>query len=122
MRRRELIALIGGAAAWPLAAFGKAQRIAIAVPCSDRSIWAVPRPRSVVSAIFTGRLRAMQRRKARLIGQAAAFTLLLPSVANADAADVAICSLVAKPSSFDRQTITLQGIATAVKSEVVPVI
>jgi len=115
MRRRELIALIGGAAAWPLAAFGKAQRIAIAVPCSDRSIWAVPRPRSVVSAIFTGRLRAMQRRKARLIGQAAAFTLLLPSVANADAAEIAICSLVAKPSSFDRQTITLQGIATAVK-------
>jgi len=32
MRRRELIALIGGAAAWPLSAFGKAQRIAIAVP------------------------------------------------------------------------------------------
>ena len=115
MRRRELIALIGGAAAWPLAAFGKAQRIAIAVPCSDRSIWAVPRPRSVVSAIFTGRLRPMQRGKARVIGQAAAFTLLLPSVANADAAEIAICSLVAKPSSFDRQTITLQGVATAVK-------
>ena len=57
----------------------------------------------------------MQRRKAGVIGQAAAFTLLVPSVASADAAEVAICSLVAKHSSFDRQTITLQGIATAVK-------
>jgi hypothetical protein len=57
----------------------------------------------------------MQRRKVGVIGQAAALTLLLPSVASADAAEVAICSLVAKPSSFDRQTITLQGTATAVK-------
>jgi hypothetical protein len=83
--------------------------------CSDCSVWAVPRPRSVASAIFTGRLRPMQRRKARVIGQAAAFTLLLPSLVSADAAEVTTCSLVGKPSSFDRQTITLQGIATAVK-------
>ena len=57
----------------------------------------------------------MQRTKLGVLGQAAALALLLPSVARADAAEVAICSLVAKPSGFDRQTITLQGIATAVK-------
>jgi hypothetical protein len=56
----------------------------------------------------------MQRRKAVVIGQAATLALLA-SVASLDAAEVAICSLVAKPSSFDRQVITFQGTATAVK-------
>jgi hypothetical protein len=56
----------------------------------------------------------MQRRKAGAIGQAATLALLA-SVASLDAAEVAICSLVAKPSSFDRQAITFQGTATAVK-------
>jgi hypothetical protein len=56
----------------------------------------------------------MQRRKAGVIGQAATLALLA-SVASLDAAEVAICSLVAKPSSFDRQVITFQGTATAVK-------
>ena len=59
----------------------------------------------------------MQRTKLGVLGQAAALALLLPSVARADAAEVAICSLVAKPSTFDRQTITLQGTATAVKKK-----
>jgi hypothetical protein len=40
---------------------------------------------------------------------------LLTSIASADAAEVAICSLVAKPSNFDRQPVTFQGTATAVK-------
>jgi hypothetical protein len=56
----------------------------------------------------------MQRRKAGVVGQAATL-VLLASVANLDAAEVAICSLVAKPSHFDRQVITFQGIAAAVK-------
>jgi hypothetical protein len=56
----------------------------------------------------------MQRRKAGVIGRAATLALLA-SIASADAAEVAICSLVAKPSNFDRQPVTFQGIATAVK-------
>ena len=55
-------------------------------------------------------------RRLGLIGQAAALTLLA-SVVSANAAEVAICSLVAKPSNFDRQTITFQGMATAVKKK-----
>jgi hypothetical protein len=51
-----------------------------------------------------------------LIGQAATLALLA-SGARADAADVAICSLVAKPSNFDRQAITFQGVATGVKKK-----
>ena len=72
-------------------------------------------PRSRGSALVGGGWRIAMR--PRLIGQAAALALLLPSVARADAAEVAICSLVAKPSTFDRQTITLQGTATAVKKK-----
>ena len=49
-----------------------------------------------------------------MIGRAATLALLA-SIASADAAEVAICSLVAKPSNFDRQPVTFQGIATAVK-------
>jgi hypothetical protein len=56
----------------------------------------------------------MQRRKVRAIGQAAALALLA-SVASPDAAEVAICSLVAKPSGFDRQVIAFQGTVTDVK-------
>ena len=40
---------------------------------------------------------------------------LLASGAGADAAEVAICSLVTKPANFDRQAVTFQGTATAVK-------
>ena len=53
----------------------------------------------------------MQRTKVGLIGQAAILALLA-SVATAEAADIAICSLVAKPSNFERQAITFRGIAT----------
>jgi hypothetical protein len=49
-----------------------------------------------------------------LIGQAAALALL---GAGAEAADVAICSVVAKPSNFDRQAITFQGVTTGVKKK-----
>ena len=56
----------------------------------------------------------MQFTKTGLIGQAAILALLA-SGASADAADVAICSLVAKPFNFDRQVITLQGTAGDVK-------
>jgi hypothetical protein len=78
---------------------------------SQRSIWS---QRKIPSL---GRSRLMQRKKIGVICQAAALALLLPSFASADAAEVAICSLFAKPSTFDRQTITLQGIATAVKKK-----
>ena len=56
----------------------------------------------------------MQRWNLRVFGQAATLALLA-SVAGADAAEVEICTLVTKPSSFDRQTITFQGKVTAVK-------
>ena len=56
----------------------------------------------------------MQRRKIGVIGRAATLALLA-SIASADGAEVAICSLVAKPSNFDHQPVTFQGTATAVK-------
>ncbi len=49
-----------------------------------------------------------------LIG-GAAILVLLGSAATSNAADLGVCSLVGKPSNFDRQAITLQGKATAVK-------
>jgi hypothetical protein len=49
-----------------------------------------------------------------VIGRAATLALLT-SGAGADAAEVAICSLVTKPANFDRQAVTFQGTATAVK-------
>lgn len=52
----------------------------------------------------------MQRRKAQTLAGVTA--VMLASVA-ADAAD--ICSMVSKPASFDHQTVTLQGTATALK-------
>jgi hypothetical protein len=58
----------------------------------------------------------MQRKMIEVIGQVAT-VVLLASVASADAADIPICSLVAKPSNFDRQAITFQGVATAVKKK-----
>ena len=58
----------------------------------------------------------MQFTKTGLIGQAAILGLLA-SGASAVAADVAICSLVAKPSNFDRQVITFQGTAGDVKKK-----
>ena len=58
----------------------------------------------------------MQFTKTGLIGQAAILALLA-SGASADAADVAICSLVAKPSNFDRQAITFQGTVRDVKKK-----
>ena len=58
----------------------------------------------------------MHLTKTGLIGQVATLALLA-SGAGADAADVAICSLVAKPSNFDRQAITFQGTARDVKKK-----
>ena len=58
----------------------------------------------------------MQFTKTGLIGQVVTLALLA-SGAGADAADVAICSLVAKPSNFDRQAITFQGTAGDVKKK-----
>jgi hypothetical protein len=37
------------------------------------------------------------------------------SLAAANAADVGVCSIVAKPANFDHQTVTLQGTATALR-------
>ena len=45
----------------------------------------------------------------------AATLALLGSAAIPIAAEVGLCSLVAKPANFDRQAVTLQGAATAVK-------
>ena len=45
----------------------------------------------------------------------AATPALLGSAAIPIAAEVGLCSLVAKPANFDRQAVTLQGAATAVK-------
>ena len=56
----------------------------------------------------------MRRRKIGVIGRAATLALLT-SGAGADAAEVAICSLVTKPANFDRQAVTFQATATAVK-------
>jgi hypothetical protein len=51
---------------------------------------------------------AMRRRKLGVIGRAATLALLA-SGAGADAAEVAICTLVTKPANFDRQAVTFQG-------------
>jgi len=110
--------------------------------CHNSRFRAAPRPRLVVilrrklrRGLLRGLLRSgeasfffssagsilltsvvpMQRRKIGVIVRAATTLALLASGASADAADVAICSLVAKPSNFDRQAVTFQGIATAVK-------
>lgn len=56
----------------------------------------------------------MQRRNIGLIGGAATLALLA-SAAVPNAAEVGVCSLVAKPANFDRQAVTLRGTATAVK-------
>jgi hypothetical protein len=58
----------------------------------------------------------MHLTKTGLIGQVVTLALLA-SGAGADAADVAICSLVAKPSNFDRQAITFQGTVRDVKKK-----
>jgi hypothetical protein len=50
----------------------------------------------------------MQCTKTGLIGQAAILALLASGVI-ADATDVAICALVAKPSNFDRQAVNGDG-------------
>jgi hypothetical protein len=41
--------------------------------------------------------------------------LLLSWIAAANAAEVNVCEIVAKPASFDHETVTLQGTATAIK-------
>ena len=56
----------------------------------------------------------MRRGKIGVIGRVATLALLA-SGAGANAAEVAICSLVTKPANFDRQAVTFQGTATAVK-------
>jgi hypothetical protein len=55
-----------------------------------------------------------QRGNMGLIG-GAAIVVLLGSAAIPNAAEVGLCSLVAKPANFDRQAVTLHGTATAVK-------
>ena len=45
----------------------------------------------------------------------AASLALLTSAAIPRAAELGVCSLVVKPSNFDRQVVKLQGAATAVK-------
>ncbi len=55
-----------------------------------------------------------QRGNIGLIGGAAVL-VLLGSAAITNAAEVGLCSLVAKPTNFDRQAVTLQGTATSVK-------
>jgi hypothetical protein len=55
----------------------------------------------------------MRRRKARLLVGATTLVLLMSVAANG--ADVAICSIVDKPTSFDHQNVTLQGTALGVK-------
>ena len=61
-----------------------------------------------------GLVVSMQRRNVGWIGGAATL-VLLASVAIADAAEVGVCSLVAKPANFDHQTVTLEGTARVVK-------
>ena len=56
----------------------------------------------------------MLRKKIGAIGRTATLALLA-SCAGADGADVAICSLATKPANFDRQAVTFQGTATAVR-------
>jgi len=55
----------------------------------------------------------MQLRNARLLG--AITFALLTSVATSNAAEVGVCSIVAKPANFDHQTVTLQGTASALR-------
>lgn len=56
----------------------------------------------------------MQSRKLRLLAGTTAVGLL-SSIAIASAAEVGVCEIVAKPASFDHQTVTLQGSVTALK-------
>jgi hypothetical protein len=57
----------------------------------------------------------MRRRNVGLTGGAVTLALLA-SVAVTNAAEVGVCSLIAKPANFDHQTITLQGAAVSVKA------
>ena len=50
----------------------------------------------------------MRRRKMGVIGRAATLALLA-SGAGADAAEVAICSLVTRPATFDRKPLRSKG-------------
>ena len=55
----------------------------------------------------------MQSRKVRLVGVTT--LALLSAFAFANAAEVGICEIVAKPTDFDHRSVTLQGMATALK-------
>ena len=55
----------------------------------------------------------MQSKKGQLI--AATFVWLLSAAAVGNAADVPICSIIAKPTSFDHQNVSLQGTIAGLK-------
>ena len=56
----------------------------------------------------------MQSRKTHLLA-GATMLALLALIANIDAADVGVCEIVAKPASFDHETVTLQGMVTPLR-------
>jgi hypothetical protein len=82
--------------------------------CPERAIRIVERPRRDRNGSALKRLEDGSMLPRKLL-QLAVATTLLSCVAVAKAAEVGICAIIAKPVSFDHQTVTLQGTATALK-------